>query len=176
MTLAKIINLKQMKEYFYYDATSTTGLRWNKIQRNNTKSKLHDEAGQLHKSNGYYNVQLNGKKYLVHRIIYSIVNNIELSSDIVIDHIDRNMTNNLENNLRAVTQRKNSNNKIKRGTSKYFGVYYSKTTKKWRAACRGLDGKKIFLKEHLLEIDAAKAYDTKIKELGLDKLGSLLNF
>lgn len=62
---------------------------------------------------GYYRVTLinndNQKCFAVHRLVYQMFGG-KLKEDLVIDHIDRNTTNNYINNLRQVTLSQNSSN------------------------------------------------------------------
>ncbi len=84
-----------------------------------------------------------------------------------IDHIDGNGLNNQRNNLRLVTSVQNQMNIRKRGnnfTSSYKGVYWNKERKKWQVGIR-INNKSIFLGRFNSEIEGAKAYDEKAKEL-----------
>ena len=49
--------------------------------------------------------------YFVHRIVYALAHKTVVPSNLVIDHIDRNRSNNLINNLRLITFRANCMNK-----------------------------------------------------------------
>lgn len=56
---------------------------------------------------------------------------------VTVDHIDRNGLNNLAVNLRACTQQQNVQNVASRGgTSRFKGVHWTKTQKKWIAQIR----------------------------------------
>lgn len=98
------------------DRTSPTGLR-----RKNGKV-----AGG--KSAGYYMVQIAGKKYYAHRIIMVITKGVSYSGDFVVDHIDGNKLNNVEENLRMVTQMENTWNR-KRAKNNCCWV---KDRKRWK--------------------------------------------
>lgn len=67
-------------------------------------------AGCLNKKTGYYVVRLKDKLYQSHRLIWVLHNNT-IKSDLVIDHIDRNRSNNIITNLRLVTKQTNNFNK-----------------------------------------------------------------
>ena len=85
----------------------------------------------------------------------------------VIDHINHNGLDNRRANLRFVTTRQNSWNKRKnRGnySSRYKGVAWSKSRKKWRTRITW-NGRWIFLGYFDDEEAAAMAYDAKAKEL-----------
>lgn len=84
----------------------------------------------------------------------------------VVDHIDNDPTNNRKNNLRICTQAENTRNRtIKEGyTSKYKGVCWAKNRNKWISYI-GYENKLRYIGYFTDEIDAAKAYDSKAREL-----------
>jgi hypothetical protein len=106
---------------------------------------------------------------------YSMANTVMNNYDVMYDHKDRNALNNQKENLRVATYSQNCRNVAKKSntSSKYKGVSYHKSKKKWIASIR-----KDFILIHLgyfeLEVDAAKAYDAKAKEI--DKEFAVLNF
>ena len=84
------------------------------------------EDGQLKKfflmkpevtRNGYTRVEINGKHYLVHRLVYQTWASgyDQLNPELVIDHIDANPLNNAIYNLRQVTQAENIQNALSHG-------------------------------------------------------------
>ena len=83
-----------------------------------------------------------------------------------IDHIDNNPLNNQKKNLRICTRSQNLANKpkYKIGTSKYKGVSWDKHNNKW-VSCIKYNQKNIHLGRFKNEIDAAKAYNERAKEL-----------
>lgn len=101
----KLPDISELKSTFYYDETSRSGLRWN---RDGKSSKYGEVAGTLNNS-GYYQVYLNKRHFLVHRIILAL-HEVSLG-DLVVDHIDGNRTNNLLSNLRVVSQADNVRNR-----------------------------------------------------------------
>lgn len=119
-------------EYFYYDESSVSCLRWrtDMIAANGyVVKKANSEAGWLNKSSGYYQVGFQRKVFLAHRII-TVLHGFEVDG-FVIDHIDRNRTNNKISNLRVVTQKENSQNLSRhklssKNTSGIQGVSYDK--------------------------------------------------
>lgn len=106
----KTVNFEELDKLFYYDESSASCLRW-KISVNSAV-KIGDRAGMLKKHTGYYQVKINKVLTSVHRIIYCLCTSKDLDSNLVIDHIDRVRSNNKFNNLRAVSHRENSLNKI----------------------------------------------------------------
>lgn len=85
---------------------------------------------------------------------------------VIADHIDGDSLNNRRSNLRAATVSQNAQNKrpARTGTSIYKGVAWSRDARKWRASIHA-NNKYVHLGYHTNEIDAAKAYDTKAREL-----------
>ena len=81
------------------------------------------------------------------------------SSEIHIDHRDDNRLNNQMSNLRLATRAQNIFNRYApKGTSKYKGVHWRKSAKKWCAEIT-MNRKKIRLGCFSDEVEAAKAYD-----------------
>jgi hypothetical protein len=85
----------------------------------------------------------------------------------IIDHINHNGLDNRKANLRFATMQQNSWNQRKsRGnySSRYKGVAWSKSRKKWRTRIT-LNGRVIFIGHFDDERTAAMAYDARAKEL-----------
>ena len=105
--------------------------------------------------------KINGKwtTIIMHRLIMNAQKGQE------IDHINHNGLDNRKCNLRFCTRSQNiMNTRPKRGTSKYKGVSWCKMTQNW-LSCIMMDGEYINLGYYDDEIDAAKTYDDKAKEL-----------
>ena len=132
------------EDYFYYDETSPSFLRWCTDRGNN--DLIFKPAGSKCK-NGYWEVGLFSRTIKVHRIIYELFNgNI---GEYYIDHIDRNKLNNKIENLRAVKHESNMRNipKRKDNVSGVTGVSLvkssnPKTSDYWAAYWTPLDGKR----------------------------------
>ncbi len=117
---------------------------------------------------GYQKVTLvkNGKlNYrLVHRVVMAVFNS---ESDLQVDHIDEDKTNNAIWNLRYVTCRENHTHynerrKLNR-SSKYIGVNFMPSHgNKWRAAI-SIKGKATHIGYYDTEEEASKAYEAKRK-------------
>lgn len=119
-----------MEELFYYDETSESFLRWNQPRysaKNNSWMcrKVGDLAGTLMKG-GYWRVSVDRKAHLVHRIIWELFNG-PIDEGFVIDHIDKNPSNNRIENLRCVSTTTNTQNGSLRSNNKtgVNGVNYS---------------------------------------------------
>lgn len=101
-----------------------SGLRWKKAPANNKKYMVNQMAGSLGMK-GYWKIRIKGKDYRAHRVVWALAHREDpgLGSDLTIDHIDRNKSNNSASNLRlrdAVGQMENTN--WRGGKSKYPGV------------------------------------------------------
>jgi hypothetical protein len=106
--------------------------------------------------NGYSMLKLTHgykqKNYKVHRLVAFAFLGLDLDNPkIIIDHINRNITDNCVSNLRQVTQQQNLFNKNAKG------YYWKKASQNWRALI-GIDGKSIYLGSFDLEEDARQAY------------------
>ena len=106
---------------------------------------------------GYLQTGINNKNFSFHRIVYYAHNpdwDIYNSSyDNVLDHIDRNKSNNNISNLRVVNQRENVLNRDCVDNAK--GYNYDKQNKKYRASIT-LNNKTIHLGLFDTEIGASK--------------------
>lgn len=88
-------------------------------------------AGTINNISGYVITQIDGKKYLNHRIIF-LYHNGWLPE--CLDHINGIKTDNRIENLRECTPNQNQWNQKKReGTSKYKGVCWDPKNNKWLA-------------------------------------------
>jgi len=84
---------------------------------------------------GYLYFQLNKHRYKVHRVIWAMFNG-KIPEGFVVDHINQIRDDNRIENLRLATlsqNHKNSNFKRSNATSKYIGVSFSRTERKWLA-------------------------------------------
>jgi hypothetical protein len=86
---------------------------------------------------GYIIVKLSHKSVYKNRRVHLLVAEMFLghipdgTHKIVVDHIDNNKDNNRVDNLQLITQRENSSKDVKNKTSKYTGVYFDKSRKRW---------------------------------------------
>ena len=120
---------------------------------------------------GYAQVVLNKngkmKTHRVHQLVaQAFLKHTPDGHKTVVDHIDSDTLNNKLENLRLVTHRENITfgtlkmNKI----SKYTGVTWHKSSKKWLAQI-GINGKQKHLGLFDSEEDAGRAYQEKLNEL-----------
>ena len=97
----------------------------------------------------------------IHRILTNAPDGME------VDHINRDSLDNRKQNLRICTKSQNQMNSGKEQlgrSSHYKGVSLYKRHNKWMSRIKKRR-KEYFLGYYENEIDAAKAYDTKAKEL-----------
>lgn len=152
-----MISKETLEEYFYYDESSPSSLRWKKDmttgEHNSRKNaRAGDEVGSwaassYNKHNGAWITSLKKKRLKVHRIIYRLFYG-DLSSDDVIDHVNGNPRDNKIENLRKVSQKVNMRNTKKRdnNTSGVTGVeFYDRPNRSpYFVACwRDNDGRKV---------------------------------
>jgi len=101
------------------------------------------------------------KKIWMHREV------IDIPKHMLCDHINGNGLDNRAANLRPATVSQNLCNRPKTKTktrSKYKGLEWDKIQRKWKVRIQ-CDGRKIYLGSFSKEIDAAKAYDKKARQL-----------
>jgi len=120
----------QLKELLNYDPNSGV-LTW-KVSRRRTKAGA--IAGSLRR-NGYVELCISGKMYQAHRLAWLCMTGDWPEKSFDIDHIDMVRSNNSWNNLRLATRSQNKNNSPKHrdNTSGYKGVYFEKSSGKWKA-------------------------------------------
>lgn len=117
------------REYLKYDESSPSFLRWAKSPMQRIKAGA--VAGNID-CKGYWRLQLKGKDYLSHRVIYAIFNNYIPE---IIDHIDTDRKNNKITNLRKVSASQNQfNRKInKNNRSGAKGIFWDEKRDEWVA-------------------------------------------
>ena len=134
-------------EYFYYDESSPSCLRW---KVSNGRALKDSVAGTIG-GQKYYRVQLKRKVYTVHRIIWEMFNS-PIFGDFEVDHIDLDKCNNKILNLRCVSVKENCRNRPLRSDSSsgINNVRRRKITNKrgklyeaWMGRYMYLDGKRV---------------------------------
>lgn len=124
------ITQELVKELFGYH--SDGHLIWKKLAIKN-QIKIGSVAGHVNKAQGYYMVGIKNKEYKVSRIIF-LYHNGWLPR--IVDHKDRDVSNNKIENLRPATDTQNSSNRTsaKGSSSQYLGVSWYKYTNRWFAS------------------------------------------
>lgn len=121
------------------------------------------------KSRRYNTVSLQSKPkpqitITTHKLVMQSFCGYKPRKGFVIDHINNIKTDNRLANLQVITHRENLSKDKKAGSSKYTGVHWCKTRNKCRVAIV-VCGKKIQLGRFNCEIEAARAYQNKLKEI-----------
>ena len=112
--------------------------------------------------NTYYAVR-NSKQKSIH--MHREILGLKSGDGLLTDHINGNGFDNRRVNLRRCTRSQNQHNMHSIwGTSKYKGVSWHKAGKKWQARIC-VDGKRIHLGLFDSEIEAARIYNQKAREL-----------
>lgn len=122
------LSKEMFDSYLQYDETSSTFLRWKVDSIKNVKAG--DEAGSKN-SQDYLIVSLKGKTYQSHRII-AILHGLDVNGKLI-DHIDRDRSNNKISNLRSVTPLQNSRNigNNSKNVSGIPGVRFNESKNSW---------------------------------------------
>jgi hypothetical protein len=109
-------------------------------------------------TSGYVKTKKDNTTIFMHRMI------LDAEPNTIVDHINHNRLDNRISNLRIVEPNINAHNKSKRKnlTSVYIGVCKNKN--RWEANVR-FQGKKYYCGVYSNELEAAKAYNLKAKEL-----------
>lgn len=120
-------------------------------------------------STGYYMVNLYKNKkrklFCIHQLVaITFLGHEPNKHHFIIDHINDKPLDNRVDNLQIVTQRFNTFKTQGKGTSKYKGVSWSKTSKKWVARIY-YNGKDNHLGCFDNEVEASIAYQNKLKEI-----------
>ena len=129
-----------LSEYFSYDPTSPSFLRW-KINVGR-RIKTGDPVGGL-SSYGYYRTKLNGNEIAAHRIVWQLHNG-EIPKHMQIDHIDGRRVNNDISNLRSASISENLQNQKRsaKNTTGIKGLSWCAKYKYWRGSVQK-NGKRI---------------------------------
>ena len=121
------IDKEVLSKVFYYDPTSTTGLRWKVWNR--AYGNMRRDAGQVAGNLYYYSGEkrknekhmgratYSGKIYPIHRIIWTLEVG-EIPDEFIIDHKDGDPFNNTLENLRCIHSSDNPRNAKKRKDNK----------------------------------------------------------
>lgn len=114
----KPIDAETMNALFLYE----NGNLISKVDRGpaNNRVRKGDVVGCLSKT-GYLNVKVNGQVYLVHRVIYTMLNG-DIPNDLFIDHANGIRTDNRIENIRLATPMQNIRNQKKAQKDNKLGV------------------------------------------------------
>jgi len=91
----------------------------------------------------YWQIRINGKNYLISRIICLAFKGFDLDSELVVDHINHNIHDNSVDNLQVVTQQQNNFNKNCKGYYKRSYIRKDGTECIFWQIHLGINGKQI---------------------------------
>lgn len=115
-------SLGKFKEYLRFDELGN--LYWVKVK--SVKVKVGQIAGSLNKKTGYHQVRIEGKLYYSHRVIYSLLHDVELTRSDILDHINGDRSDNRPENIRAGGYRLNNTNLKIHREGKLPNIEYNK--------------------------------------------------
>lgn len=119
-----VIDYDEISKLWGYDESSPSCLVWvgSKFNVLNGKPAGCVQNTSKNRNKQYWVVRKDKRLFLVHRIIYVLVNKTSIPDHMVIDHIDSNGLNNKIENLRLVSQIENciSSEKVKSNTAQKY--------------------------------------------------------
>jgi hypothetical protein len=110
-----MIDQNQLKELLRYDP-DTGVFTWLKSYNNVVTGKPAKTKGR----NGYIDIKIKGIRHYAHRLAWLYMTGKNPNN--VIDHIDRDKTNNSFSNLRDVSSKENTNNQVRPQANNKTGV------------------------------------------------------
>jgi hypothetical protein len=146
-----------LKSVLYYDPW--TGV-FTRLKQTSNRVIIGDDA-RVKRKDGYYQVCVQAKVYLAHRLAWFYVHGVWPKEEI--DHKNRDPSDNRIANLREATSLQNKYNGKKRSnnTSGFIGVCYYKAYDKWTAA-HTTNGVSVFLGYFDTAEEASAAYQVAI--------------
>jgi len=100
-------------------------------------------------------------------VAMTFLNHIPCGNKVIVDHKDEDKLNDYLNNLQLLTSRQNTHKSLKKSktTSRFIGVYFHTSSKRWRAQIRYHGNKHKPLGSFKTEIKAHLAYRKALKSL-----------
>jgi len=109
------------------------------------------------------------KTFTVHQLVAMAFLNHKPNghNNLVVDHINNNCKDNSVGNLQLITTRENSSKDKVGYSSKYVGVNWCSSRKKWRASIK-VSGKTKHIGYYKNEIEASNAYNERLNSLPIN--------
>ena len=154
-----MITQEYLKSILDYDK-ETGDFTW-KVEKG-IRNRLGSIAGTL--SQGYMRIEINGKKYMAHRLVWLYTYGYFPKDSI--DHMNNKREDNRLINLREATNQQNAFNRGKHSnnTSGFIGVCWNINANKYIAKC-GYNGSKYYLGYFDDPAEASKVYQEFTKKL-----------
>lgn len=144
------------------------GKLYNKISRG-AKAHQNAEAGFVahSKLTDYRHVKIQGKRYMVHRILMKMYGE-NITSELEVDHKNHDGLDNRICNLSIVTKTDNHKNRniAQNNSSGYTGISFNKRLNKWQSYIQSPLGKKEHLGVYSNIEEAVRVRHEKAKEYG----------
>ena len=153
MNYKELPSQERLKELFTYNPQTGDFIRNIRV----AQQKPGTVAGSP--GNGYIYINVDGSKYRAHRLAWMYMNG-EDPQELIVDHINRDKTDNSYSNLRLATKKENNINRGK----KTKGYYYDKRYNQFYARIK-VDGRAKFLGYYKTEAEATEAYERAAKAL-----------
>jgi len=124
-----MIGRGELKKLFHYNPKS--GL-FTRLVSKNSKHRIGDVAGSLHKQSGYIKIEINKKSYMAHRLAWLYMTGV---MPVEVDHDNQIKDDNRWINLNGGNHQDNMKNASKRhdNTSGQTGVMWLKRRNRWCA-------------------------------------------
>ena len=172
-----MVTLEELQDLVYYDPSDRTFcLVWKPrlIDNSGFNTRPAGTKAGCMTAQGYIHIRINGASRKLHRLVYMLHNNIKKLSDVPdsIDHIDRDNTNNLIENLRdgsvVAYTGINSRNRDGLGVSKYRGVSLNDKLRNKYTASISINLQETTLIYYETEEYCAEVYKAACKYLNYD--------
>lgn len=156
------ISVEFVRACFRYDH-ETGKMFWKVKGSGRSPHDVGDEAGGNNHATGYVRVQIFGRMFFAHRVIWAIVHGVWPGG--MIDHVNGKRDDNRIENLRLASHAENMRNAKAHSDSAsgFRGVSFMAAKRRWRARIKGPEGE-IHLGLFLTKEDAAEAYDTAARQ------------
>ncbi len=155
---------RDLEELFVYDKCHGK-LFWRSHRDKRVKNRLVGKIAGCLNTKGYPTIKLNGRRILVHKLIWFIENDYYAEE---LDHKNGDRADSRIHNLREVSRRQNCQNRKRHRSGGLVGATFRAALNKYQARI-WLRGKAIHLGMYNTERQANKAYWRALKEYEVKK-------
>lgn len=153
MAKTSVLTAARLREMLHYDP-ETGQFRW--IKRKKGRRVAVGSFVHTKQRDNHIRVKIDYVTYNLHRLAWLWMTGDWPQQNKVIDHINRDPSDNRWSNLRLVTHSENSKNKIVRNKSGFKGVFWSKN--KWQSS--------LYLGSFTTKEEACEAYEQARRLVG----------